>query len=140
MRKYGILRVSGRGEGEEKSRWWERGREGEVVGRSSRGNGDSKRARGNSKRGRDIGEVSGKEKEDIAKEGGDSKRGPFLGRDLVLSCPDPVLSCFSVCNSVRFNGLWSVNGPLLILRHKNGLFLVKKVRFSPFFVLFCFLK
>ena len=40
----------------------------------------------------------------------------------------------SVCNSVRFNGLWSVNGPLLILRHKNGLFLVKKVRFSPFFL------
>ena len=86
MRKYGILRVSGRGEGEEKSRWWERGREGEVVGRSSRGKGDSKRARGNSKRGRDIGEVSGREEEKIAKEGGDRKRGPFLGRDIVMSC------------------------------------------------------
>ena len=35
----------------------------------------------------------------------------------------------SACNSVRFYGLWSVNGPMLILRHKNGLFLVKKVHF-----------
>ena len=44
----------------------------------------------------------------------------------------------SACNSVLFKGLRSLKGPLLILGHKNGLFLVKKVLFSPFFLLFFF--
>ena len=46
----------------------------------------------------------------------------------------------SACNSVLFKGLRSLKGPLLILGHKNGLFLVKKVLFSPFFLLFFFEK
>ena len=48
------------------------------------------------------------------------------GRAAVVS-DDPF--DFSVCNSVRFDGLRSVNGPFLILGHKNGLFFVPKVRF-----------